>query len=315
MRVLVVDDDPGSLLVARAAVEQSGHECITAADGDTAWELYRSHQPHVVVTDLKMPGMDGLSLCRAIRTADTDTYTYLVLVTSHGSRNDVLAGMDAGADDYVTKPLDPFHLHTRLLTAQRVTTLHTDLAESRAALSEQARTDPLTGLRNRLTLSEDLEELHSRSARYAQGFCVALCDIDDFKSYNDTYGHPAGDTALQAVANVLSSQARDSDRIYRYGGEEFLLLLPHQRLPEAICALERFLAAVSALGIPHQGTTTGFLTLSAGVSASAPGHRPSGTRLLQEADDALYKAKNAGKNRIQAAGDRPQNPAAAPEPR
>ena len=110
MRVLVVDDDPGSLLVARAAVEQSGHECITAADGDTAWGLYRTHQPHVVVTDLTMPGMDGLGLCRAIRTADTDNYTYLVVLTSHGSRNDVLAGMDAGADDYVTKPLDPFHL-------------------------------------------------------------------------------------------------------------------------------------------------------------------------------------------------------------
>ncbi|MEW1808960.1 response regulator [Pseudarthrobacter sp. NPDC080039] len=133
MRVLVVDDDPGSLLVARAAVEQSGHECITAPDGDTAWELYRSHQPHVVVTDLKMPGLDGLSLCRAIRTAETDNYTYLVLVTSHGSRNDVLAGMDAGADDYVTKPLDPFHLHTRLLAAQRVTTLHAELADALAA--------------------------------------------------------------------------------------------------------------------------------------------------------------------------------------
>lgn len=130
MRVLVVDDDPGSLLVARAAVQQSGHECITAADGDAAWELYRSHRPHVVVTDLKMPGLDGLSLCRAIRAADQDSYTYLVLVTSHGSRDDVLSGMDAGADDYVTKPLDPFHLRTRLLAAQRVTTLHADLADA-----------------------------------------------------------------------------------------------------------------------------------------------------------------------------------------
>jgi signal transduction histidine kinase len=132
MRVLVADDDPGSLLVARAAVEQSGHECITAVDGDAAWELYRSHRPHVVVTDLKMPGLDGLSLCRAIRAADTDAYTYLVLVTSHGSRDDVLAGMDAGADDYVTKPLDPFHLQTRLLAAHRVTTLHADLSDALA---------------------------------------------------------------------------------------------------------------------------------------------------------------------------------------
>ncbi|WP_311262645.1 response regulator [Pseudarthrobacter sp. BRE9] len=146
LRVLVVDDDAGSLLVARAAVEQSGHECITAADGDTAWELYRSHQPHVVVADLQMPGMDGLSLCRAIRTADTDNYTYLVLVTSHGSRNDVLAGMDAGADDYVTKPLDPFHLQTRLFAAQRVTTLHSHLADALAAArSSNERLADFTG--------------------------------------------------------------------------------------------------------------------------------------------------------------------------
>lgn len=132
MMVLVADDDPGSLLVARASVEQSGHECITAADGNTAWELFRSHRPHVVVTDLTMPGMDGISLCRAIRAADKESYTYLVLVTSHGSRHDVLAGMDAGADDYVTKPLDPFHLRTRLLAAHRVTTLHADLADALA---------------------------------------------------------------------------------------------------------------------------------------------------------------------------------------
>jgi signal transduction histidine kinase len=130
MRVLVVDDDPGSLLVARAAVEQSGYECFTAEDGDTAWDLYRSHRPQVVVTDLTMPGLDGLSLCRAIRAADQDAYTYLVLVTSHGSRDDVLSGMDAGADDYVTKPLDPFHLRTRLLAAQRVTALHANLADA-----------------------------------------------------------------------------------------------------------------------------------------------------------------------------------------
>ena len=133
LKVLVVDDDPGSLLVAQAAVEQSGHECFMAADGDVAWDLYRTLHPHVVVTDLQMPGMDGLALCRAIRAVEGDAYTYVVLVTSHGSREDVLAGMEAGADDYVTKPLDPFLLHTRLLAAHRVTALHADLADALAA--------------------------------------------------------------------------------------------------------------------------------------------------------------------------------------
>lgn len=187
MKVLVVDDDPGSLLVAEAAVERSGHECLTAADGNAAWRLYQSHRPQAVVRDLMMPGLDGLGLCRAIRATEKDSsYTYLILLTSLGSREDVLAGMDAGTDDYVTKPLDPFTLHTRLIVARRVTSLHTELAGYRRMLAEQARTDPLTGLRNRLTLPEDLRQLHGRSERYGLDYSLAMCDVDNFKSYNDT---------------------------------------------------------------------------------------------------------------------------------
>lgn len=130
MTVLVVDDDEGSRLVAKAAVEKSGHECIVAADGDTAWQLYQEHRPQVVVSDLMMPGLDGFDLCRAIRAAETSSYTYVVLLTSHGAQKDVLEGMKAGADDYVSKPLDPFVLHTRLLAARRVTTLHGALADA-----------------------------------------------------------------------------------------------------------------------------------------------------------------------------------------
>jgi diguanylate cyclase (GGDEF)-like protein len=222
--------------------------------------------------------------------------------------------MDAGADDYVTKPLDPFHLQTRLLAAHRVTTLHADLAYSRAALSVQARTDPLTGLHNRLKLSEDLAALHSRSERYTEDYCIALCDVDDFKSYNDTYGHVAGDSALHAVARSLTGQSRGSDAVYRYGGEEFLLLFPRQDLGAALTAMERGLASVSSLGIRHSGTAAGVLTLSAGVSAYAAGNgnRVTSAALLQEADAAMYAAKSAGKNRVQAAGVRPGNPQADP---
>lgn len=138
MTVLVVDDDAGSLLVAKAAVEKSGHDCIAASDGDMAWQLYQEHRPQVVVTDLSMPGLDGYDLCRAIRAAETDSYTYVMLLTSHGAQADVLEGMRAGADDYVTKPLDPFVLHTRLLAARRVTTLHGALAD---ALAETKRSN------------------------------------------------------------------------------------------------------------------------------------------------------------------------------
>ncbi|WP_026556651.1 GGDEF domain-containing protein [Arthrobacter sp. 35W] len=298
MKVLVADDDRGSLLVAQAAVQQSGHDCIVASDGDMAWQLYQEHRPEVVVSDLMMPGLNGLDLCRAIRADESDLYTYVVLLTSHGARDDVLAGMEAGADDYVTKPLDPFTLHTRLLAAMRVTSLHAELASYRSALAAQARTDPLTGLHNRLKLAEDLQLMESSSERYGHGYALAIVDVDNFKSYNDIYGHPAGDAALQAVARVLAEQSRDSDGVYRYGGEEFLFLLPGQPLDGARSIVERTRAAVQELGIVHAGGTCGVLTLSVGISATWADRGVDGRQLLKEADAALYAAKTAGRNMV-----------------
>ena len=301
MKVLVADDDPGSLLVARAAVQRSGHDCLTAADGDQAWALYLQHEPDVVVTDWMMPGLDGLALCRAIRAREQELYTYVVLLTSQGSRDDVLAGLEAGADDYVTKPLDPFVLHARLLVADRITTLHADLAHYRKVLSRQARTDPLTGLHNRLKLAEDLEQLHLRSQRYAEKYSVAMCDVDNFKSYNDIYGHQAGDLALRAVAAALLGSVRKSDGVYRYGGEEFLLVLPKQSAGGAKALMERALDAVRDLAIPHEGDTSGQLRLSAGISSFSIEHQVDADALLGEADAALYAAKAAGRNRVELA--------------
>lgn len=301
MKVLVADDDPGSLLVARAAVERAGHECLAAADGDEAWTLFLAHRPDAVVTDRMMPGMDGLALCRAIRAHETDLYTYIVLLTSQDSQEDVLAGLEAGADDYVTKPLDPFVLRARLLVALRVTTLHADLAHYRKVLSRQARTDPLTGLYNRLKLSEDLEQLHARSARYGEQYSVAMCDVDNFKSYNDIYGHQAGDLALRNVAAALLGQVRKSDGVYRFGGEEFLLVLPRQGLADAKTLLERALDAVRKLQIEHRGDPSGELRLSAGISMYGARHAVDADTLLGEADTALYTAKAAGRDRVEAA--------------
>ncbi|MDQ0118694.1 diguanylate cyclase [Pseudarthrobacter sp902506025] len=302
MKVLVADDDPGSLLVARAAVERAGHDCLTAEDGDQAWALYLEYQPEVVVTDWMMPGMDGLALCRAIRSREEDLYTYVVLLTSQGSRDDVLAGLEAGADDYVTKPLDPFVLHARLLVARRITSLHADLAHYRRVLSRQARTDPLTGLHNRLKLSEDLEQLHLRSQRYGEQFSLAMCDVDNFKSYNDIYGHQEGDLALRAVAAALLGSTRKSDGVYRFGGEEFLLVLPQQSPVRAKALMERVLDAVRDLAIAHAGDPSGQLRLSAGMSSFSVDHPGDANALLGEADAALYAAKAAGRNRLELAG-------------
>ena len=183
MTVLVADDDAGSLLVAKAAVEKSGHQCIVASDGDMAWQLYQDHHPEVVVTDLMMPGLNGFDLCRAIRSAESGSYAYIVLLTSHGAREDVLEGMKAGADEYVTKPLDPFVLHTRLLAARRVTTLHGALAE---ALTEtrgsNERLAEFTGrvshdLRNPLTSILGYVELGAMEAEEDPGAAAQYLEI------------------------------------------------------------------------------------------------------------------------------------------
>ncbi|WP_369744962.1 diguanylate cyclase [Paenarthrobacter sp. AMU7] len=295
MKVLIADDDQISRMITKAAVEQSGHECIVAEDGDSAWQLYQEHSPEAVVTDLMMPGLNGLDLCRAIRASEEDSYTYIILVTSHGSRKDVLAGMEAGADDYVTKPLDPFSLHIRLLAAQRITSLHADLARYRSALTEQARTDPLTKLHNRLKLTEDLGLLHSLDDH---DYCLAMVDVDNFKSYNDIYGHQAGDAALVAIATTLAREVRKADAVYRFGGEEFLLVLQDQSPATAASVMERVRSAVHDLRIAHSGDPDGVLTISAGVSAFTDGHRAGSEQLLREADLALYAAKASGRNRV-----------------
>lgn len=304
MNVLVVDDDLGSRLVATATVASLGHECRSAADGEEAWLLWRDFRPDVLISDRVMPGLDGLGLCERIRRAESDSYTYIVLLTSQHEQEDVLTGLRAGADDYLAKPLDAAALRARLLVAHRVTALHSELGRIRAALALQAQTDPLTHLYNRSRLDDDLKQLHNNSARYGRRYSLALCDVDLFKPYNDTYGHQAGDAALRAVAETLTGTVRQGDGVYRYGGEEFLLLLPEQSAAAAITTMNRFRVAVEDLGIDHSVTPAGILTCSIGVSTFVPGEPFSSTEVLRQADASLYAAKAAGRNRVTSLGSR-----------
>lgn len=299
MKVLVADDDLGSRLVAQGAVQALGHDCLVAADGITAWDMVRNEQPDVLVTDRVMPGMDGLDLCRLVRRHAAGRYTYVIVLTTHKQPQDVLAGMRAGADDYLVKPLDPRDLEARLMAARRVTDLHVELAAARTELSRQARTDPLTGLLNRLSLATDLEDLHRTSARYGCSFALGLCDVDFFKRYNDSYGHPAGDRALQVVAATLVDQLRDVDKVYRYGGEEFLVLFPEQGATGAVAALERVRRRLEQAAVEHRaGGPGGVLTLSIGVSGWDGPVTATPAELLAAADAALYEAKAAGRNTV-----------------
>jgi two-component system chemotaxis response regulator CheY len=308
MRILVADDDHSSRLIADLALRTLGQECHTASDGVEAWEMFQSLRPDVIMSDWLMPGMSGLDLCRKIRSSSTDTYPYLIMVTNRGALEHILEGMNAGVDDYLVKPLNTEDLQARLIGASRVTGLHTQLADQRAELqglndelTKIARRDPLTGLGNRRALEEDLELLEARVARYGHRYCMALLDVDLFKSYNDTYGHLAGDGVLEAVAAQLKAEARGGDALFRYGGEEFLCIFPEQSLASGSLAVDRMRAGVMELGIPHAGDPSGVLTISGGIAVLDSGQIRSASTVLQEADEALYRAKQLGRNRVEQA--------------
>jgi diguanylate cyclase (GGDEF)-like protein len=289
VKILIADDDPASRLLLSAAVERLGHRCTVAEDGAQAWEAYESTGPDVVITDWDMPELDGAALTGRIRTWPAVPYTYVIVLTGAADESAARAIMEAGADDVSAKPFDPAGLERKLIAAERVTALH-------RRLHADARHDPLTGIGNRLRLAEDLAALCARVERYGHAYCVALFDIDHFKAYNDGHGHLDGDDVLRRVAHALRDGARGGDAVYRYGGEEFLVLLPEQSADRALLAAERLRATVEALALPHPGG--GVVTVSAGVSGlEEAGCSPEA--LFAAADQALYAAKAAGRNRVE----------------
>ena len=299
MKVLIAEDEHVPRVILRRTLEKLGHECLVAEDGLKAWEMYQNTpEIDVVISDWMMPGIDGLELCCRIRAAKRDGYTYFIFLTSLGDKSHLLSGMQEGADDYLAKPLDRDELQVRLIAASRVTSLHRQLNEQRTALYEQARRDPLTQLGNRLSLNEDLEVLRGRVERYGHSYCVVLCDVDCFKLFNDTHGHLAGDEVLRVVANTLAKNSRSGDAVYRYGGEEFLIIMPEQPLELAAVAVEYVRQSVEELAIPHDANKPWeVVTISAGVAALLSGENKSTDALLKEADTALYRAKESGRNR------------------
>jgi two-component system cell cycle response regulator len=306
MRILIAEDHNATRLILEAAVRSLGHDCVAANDGEEAWRLFQSVDVDAVISDRMMPGMDGVELCRRIRTHGRATYTYFVFLTGFDEKTEVIHGMEAGADDYLIKPLDADELKMRLLVAARVTSIHRKLSQQSAELErlnlrlfEQSRADPLTKLGNRLRLREDLEVIRAKVKRYGHAYCAVMCDVDGFKAYNDNYGHLAGDDVLCAVARTLISKSRDGDQAYRYGGEEFLVLLPEQSVDSGVAAAERYRRAVEELAIPHAADSPRrIVTISAGVAALSQFESKSTEAWLNEADAALYRAKQLGRNRV-----------------
>ena len=296
MKILIADDDPVSRRVLGAALVTLGHEVVEVEDGARAIEaLALPDAPSVAIVDWMMPRMDGLAVCRTIR-QQPGRYTYIVLLTSRDEPNDMIEALDAGADDFLTKPFNVGELRARLKAGERVVALQDDLLRSQEVLKHEATHDSLTGLWNRGRILEELWRELRRNRRESGSLAVVMADVDHFKRVNDSHGHAVGDTVLRHVGQRILSTLRVSDSIGRYGGEEFLLVLPRADINGGRDVAERVRAAVAAqpiIGNPVEIT----VTLSLGVACSGP---PAfdGAALVQEADKALYRAKADGRNRV-----------------
>jgi two-component system, cell cycle response regulator len=307
MIVLIADDDTVSRLMLARTLTSCGYEVVAAKDGDEAWSiLEKPDAPRLAILDWMMPGMTGPALCRRLRESNREPYTYVLLLTARTDKQDVVEGMEAGADDYITKPFETKELEVRLRAGRRILDLQADLVKAREALREQATHDPLTGLWNRYALLDTLKREQRRAAREGTPLAVIMADLDHFKRVNDTYGHLAGDAILREAARRMQSVVREYDHVGRYGGEEFLIVLPGASAVNAVQLAERLRAviaqeAMSADGGPPIGVTASFGVFAAGRAAGADPEM-----LIRLADQALYRAKEKGRNLVEWAGPEPE---------
>ena len=300
--ILVVDDDTVSCTLVKTMLTKSGFEVATAANGSHALELCEQHFFPIVLTDWMMPQMDGIQLCSRIRKKETERYVYIVLITARSTKNDIISGLESGADDYLIKPVNQAELLARINSGIRVLELEKSLKSAHTEIKQLSITDPLTGCYNRVYLNQRFEEELSRAIRYGQSLSVILADIDHFKSVNDTYGHQVGDEVLKAFAQTLRRLRREKiDWIVRYGGEEFLIVLPETGCEGTIKMAERLKQAVSQKEF-RIGKVNLKITASFGGACAQYDNKEicntSMADLIGRADTELYHSKNNGRDRF-----------------
>lgn len=299
MKVLVADDEIVSRRLIETSVRRWGYEPVVAKDGLEASQILQSAEaPKLAILDWMMPGLDGIQLCRELRKTKSESYVYVLLLTAKQAQSDVVEGLEAGADDYISKPFDPRELRVRLRSGKRVLYLLDQLTTARDTLRELAARDPLSGLWNHSSIIDLLVNEITRTERQETCVGVVLVDLDHFKSVNDTYGHLVGDHVLREAAQVMSSLIRPYDAVGRLGGEEFLVVLPGCDEINAVSHAERLRLALNRVTV---GTTSGPLqfTASFGVTVVQPGTRVDAQTAIHIADSAMYAAKHAGRDRVE----------------
>ena len=298
MNILIADDDLVARRVLRAALMNLGHDVVEVEDGVKAIEaLARPDAPSFAIVDWMMPGVDGIAVCQTVR-QNPGRYVYIILLTAKDAATDMIEGLDAGADDFLTKPFNLGELRARLKAGERVLALQDDLLRSQEVLKHEASHDPLTGLWNRGRVLDELGRELRRNRRESTTLAVVMADVDHFKRINDSHGHAVGDTVLNHVGRRILSTLRASDSIGRYGGEEFLLLLPRADLSGGRDVAERVRASMAAQPIIQSPEVR--VTMSLGVACCGPSETDAAA-LVEAADKALYRAKAHGRNRVEVA--------------
>ncbi len=298
--VLIVEDSPTQALRLRLLLEERGYQVTVARDGKEALELLEKRSFPVVITDWVMPEMNGIEFCKAVRARPDRDYVYIILLTARGATEDMVDGLEAGADDYLVKPVDAAELVARLNTARRIIDLQASLQKKNEELARLTVVDPLTGAFNRRYLNERLPGTIRRALRYRTPLSIVMCDIDHFKRVNDAYDHLMGDEALKAFAEILLEAIRKQvDWVVRYGGEEFVIVLPDTGHEGAMEAAERYRKETARREI-RRGDIRIHITASFGVATMEPGAEQRSIRmeeLVSAADRCLLQAKDTGRNR------------------
>jgi diguanylate cyclase (GGDEF)-like protein len=297
LNIVVADDSRVYRKLVEDALARDEYKVSFAKNGREALELVSGLDPAVLVTDWEMPDVTGLELCKKIRQAH-GAYTYVILLTSNTMKDQIIQGLDAGADDYLTKPFHPGELLARVAVGRRVAQLHRQVSEKNRLLEELALTDPLTGLPNRRAVEDWAKRELSGAVRHGFSLWVVMADLDHFKSVNDTYGHDAGDFVLERFAAILKANTRASNMCGRIGGEEFVLVLGHTDREGVQIAIERLRQHLEKEVFTF-GTRVLRVTASFGVSGFRRKEAAEFNQLLREADGALYSAKRRGRNRIE----------------
>jgi diguanylate cyclase (GGDEF)-like protein len=293
--ILVAEDDPVFRLLFRRWLEQWGYKVTLAEDGAAAWrQLQSDHRPRLLLLDWMMPGIDGVEICRRVRALQHDSYSYILVLTAKTNKEDTVFALNAGADDYITKPVDANELRARIQVGRRILHLQDELLRSREQLRLQATHDALTGLLNRRSVIQALGDELARAERTGRPLGVLMLDLDHFKQVNDVHGHQCGDAVLAEVAGRMVSVLRTYDKVGRYGGEEFLVVLPDCPQDLLGCIAERIRVRVSAKPIITPCAEINASISAGGVVTGAGRNTP--PVLIRIADAALYRAKDRGRD-------------------